>query len=244
MKLVSYIVLLGMFTLTLTAVLTYLERPIAQKAIEDYDAQLGNEHAQLQKLFPIGDKHADKQPAMPSVAQVEACLKPIASNSRHYDPACLRNSGTCQNCDRLGEELILWNCSKPELHPLQLAELYVELKKQLETRVTERPINHWDWSGSFLFSVTILSTIGCTLHCMLCTHGTWARCMACYAHMEPGRWLHAAWHAMHTWMEPGRWLHAAWHAMHTHGTWAHVYAYMQTETTRHRRLVASGSSLC
>ena len=47
--------------------------------------------------------------------------------------------------------------STPASRLLQLAELYVLLKKQLEL---ERPQDHWGWTGSFFFSATILSTIG------------------------------------------------------------------------------------
>ena len=41
----------------------------------------------------------------------------------------------------------------PEYHLLQAAELYVHVKKKVEG---ERPINHWDWYGSFYFSATLL----------------------------------------------------------------------------------------
>ena len=110
---------------------------------------------------------------LPSVAQVEACRyaeedAPVL-NPLEFNETCLnRSTADCPNCNLLTARLpniafatefnyTTQKWEKAVEHALQVAEVYVLMKKELEAGV--EPTN-WDMKGSLFFAVTILTTIG------------------------------------------------------------------------------------
>jgi hypothetical protein len=107
----------------------------------------------------------------PTIAQVEAC-QIVHPGFDHitYNMSCLVNSAACPNCDTLkgpdgdgGVKVHVYSRNLQYWGELVwAADVYVMMADKA-SQYEPKPYYNWDWSGSFYFATTILSTIVSTI---------------------------------------------------------------------------------